>query len=66
MSMLFHSDFSFLSPFFQQTHYYLIINFYSLRQVISVAVKNKKPKHAGMNNIDQMKALNRPMVKIGG
>jgi cyclic pyranopterin phosphate synthase len=37
-----------------------------LREVISTAVKNKKPKHAGMNNIDQMKALNRPMVKIGG
>jgi molybdenum cofactor biosynthesis protein A len=37
-----------------------------LREIISIAVKNKKPKHAGMNNIDQMKSLNRPMVKIGG
>lgn len=35
-----------------------------LRQVIEMAVKNKKKQHAGMSNLVNMK--NRPMILIGG
>ncbi|KAG0043355.1 Molybdenum cofactor synthesis protein 1 [Gryganskiella cystojenkinii] len=35
-----------------------------LREVIEIAVKNKKKQHAGMSNLVHMK--NRPMILIGG
>lgn len=35
-----------------------------LLDVIGVAVKGKKEKHAGMGNLENMK--NRPMILIGG
>jgi len=37
-----------------------------LTNIISIAVKKKKPSHDGMYQIDETKRLNRPMVKIGG
>jgi cyclic pyranopterin phosphate synthase len=35
-----------------------------LTELISAAIKRKKEKHAGMNNLATMK--NRPMILIGG
>ena len=35
-----------------------------LREVIEMAVKNKKKQHAGVSNLVNMK--NRPMILIGG
>lgn len=35
-----------------------------LTELISAAIKRKKEKHAGMNNLVNMK--NRPMILIGG
>eukprot|EP01121_Diplochlamys_sp_Union-15-3_P011466 TRINITY_DN3330_c0_g1_i1.p1 TRINITY_DN3330_c0_g1~~TRINITY_DN3330_c0_g1_i1.p1 ORF type:complete len:188 (-),score=21.64 TRINITY_DN3330_c0_g1_i1:46-609(-) len=37
-----------------------------LTDIISMAVKRKKPSHGGMYNIDANKKLNRPMILIGG
>lgn len=37
-----------------------------LREHIRAAVQRKKASHSGMDALDQDKALNRPMIKIGG
>jgi len=37
-----------------------------LSDIISLAIKRKKPSHGGMYNIDANKKLNRPMILIGG
>jgi len=37
-----------------------------LQNIISQAVKRKKPSHDGMFEIDKQKKLNRPMILIGG
>jgi len=38
----------------------------SLREHIRTAVHRKKASHSGMAQVDKDKALNRPMIKIGG
>lgn len=42
-----------------------LYNGYNMNDIVNIAVKNKKPKHAGMFDLAN-NLKNRPMIKIGG